>query len=278
MFIKSYSKINLTLKTNFKAKNGLHEIQSSYCWINLFDKIKIKKNDNNKDKIIFNGPYAKLIKNRNNSVYKTLNKLRELKLISNYYSVEVTKNIPVFSGLGGGTSNAAFILKYLLKNKINKKLLNIFDVLIGSDFKLFFKKQGFLKDLRSIIQIKKTQRFYFTLIQPKIMCSTKEIYSKVKKMSKKKAFNKNLTKSRNKFLKYLSKSTNDLQFVVENKYPIMKKILKDIQNVQGCCFSRMTGSGSVCYGLFIDQILAKKALNKLKKKYPRFWISLAKTV
>ena len=53
----------------------------------------------------------------------------------------------------------------------------------------------------------------------------------------------------------------------------MKKILIDIQNLQGCCFSRMTGSGSVCYGLFMDQIVAKKALNKLKKKYPGFWIS-----
>ena len=278
MFIKSYSKINLTLKTNFKTRNGIHEIQSFYCWINLFDKINIKKNNSYKDKIIFNGPYAKLIKKNNNSVLKTLNKLRELKLISNYYSVIVTKNIPVFSGLGGGTSNAAFILKYLLKNEINKKLLNKFERLIGSDFKLFFKKQGFLKNLRSIIQLKKTQRFYFALIQPKIMCSTKEIYSKVKKISKKDVFNNNLTISRNKFLKYLSKSTNDLQFIVEKKYPLMKKILMDIQNLQGCCFSRMTGSGSVCYGLFMDQIVAKKALNKLKKKYPGFWISLAKTV
>ena len=44
--------------------------------------------------------------------------LRKLNLIQNYYSVNVIKNIPVFSGLGGGTSNAAFILKFLLKNKI----------------------------------------------------------------------------------------------------------------------------------------------------------------
>jgi 4-diphosphocytidyl-2C-methyl-D-erythritol kinase len=40
----------------------------------------------------------------------------------------------------------------------------------------------------------------------------------------------------------------------------------------------MTGSGSVCYGLFNDQMSAKKALNNLKNKYPKFWLSLAKTV
>ena len=84
--------------------------------------------------------------------------------------------------------------------------------------------------------------------------------------------------SRNKFIDYLSKRRNDLQFVVERKYPIVKKLLIDMNNEKGCFFSRMTGSGSVCYGLFNDQIDAKKALNKLKIKYPKFWFSLAKTV
>ena len=43
MFLKSYSKINLTLSVNSKLKIGLHEIQSYYCLINLSDKIKISK-------------------------------------------------------------------------------------------------------------------------------------------------------------------------------------------------------------------------------------------
>ena len=37
MIIKSYSKINLTLKVNSKSRNGLHEIQTLYSWINLID-------------------------------------------------------------------------------------------------------------------------------------------------------------------------------------------------------------------------------------------------
>ena len=43
MIIKSYSKINLMLNVNFKSRNGLHEIQTLYSWINLMDKIKIIK-------------------------------------------------------------------------------------------------------------------------------------------------------------------------------------------------------------------------------------------
>ena len=278
MVIKSYSKINLTLKVNSKLRNGLHEIQSLYSWINLSDQINIIETKKNKDRIIFKGPFAKLVKKRNNTVYQLLKKLRELNLISNYYSIAITKNIPVFSGLGGGTGNAAFILKFLLRSKINNDVLSKLEKVIGTDFKLFFNRQGYLKNLKTIVEIKKKHKFFFVLIQPKIKCSTKEIYSGVRNFSAKENFNEKMIKSKNIFLDYLRNSSNDLQFVVERKYPSIKKLLHDINNEKGCYFSRLTGSGSVCYGLFRDQVFAKKALNKLKNKYPKFWFSLAKTV
>ncbi len=278
MQIKSYSKINLALTVNSKTPNGLHEIQSLYCLIDLADKIYLKKIRKDKDKITFEGPFIKSIKNNNNSVCNLLKELRKLKLIDSYYSIKIIKNIPVFSGLGGGTSNAFFIMKFLLKNKLSNSLLNNLTSLIGSDFKLFLKKQGFIKDLKTVIELKKKQKFYFLLVKPNFKCSTKEIYSKVAKFSKKKDFSKKIINSRNMFLNYLIRSRNDLQFIVEKKYPLVKKLLKDIKREKGCYFSRMTGSGSVCYGLFKDQIIAKKALNKLKLKYPRFWFSIAKTV
>ena len=59
----------------------------------------------------------------------------------------------------------------------------------------------------------------------------------------------------NYFLNLLSKSKNDLQSVVEKKYPKIKSILDNIYLQKGCRFSRITGSGSVCYGLFVDEIL-----------------------
>ncbi len=278
MIIKSYSKINFSLKINSKSNSGFHEIQSLYSWIDLIDIIKIKKINKNKDKVVFNGPFSKLVNKKNNSVNKILKLLRQAKLITSYHSVIVTKNIPVFGGLGGGTGNAAFIFKHLIKSKIKENLLNKIESLIGSDFKLFFKKNGFLKDLSTIIELKKRKIFYLVLVQPKVKCSTKEIYSKVKKFSKKEKFDKNLIKSKGRFLEYLINSRNDLQSIVENKYPIIKKLLIDIKNEKGCCFSRMSGSGSVCYGLFKDEIFAKKALKKLRYKYPRFWFSFAKTV
>ena len=155
MVLKSFSRINLSLSVNKKLKNGLHEIQSYYCLINLSDKISIRKIKQKKDKILFKGLFVKHIKKSNNTIQNLLRLLRKLKIISNYYSVIVVKNIPVFSGLGGGTSNAAFILKFFLKGKISKNLLKGVEKVIGSDLRLFFYKQGFLVNLKTIKDIKK---------------------------------------------------------------------------------------------------------------------------
>jgi len=277
MVLKSFSKINLSLNINSKLKNGLHDIQSYYCLINLFDKIKIRKIDKKKDKVVFFGPFVKHIKKSNNSITNLLKLLRKLELISGYYSVNVIKNIPVFSGLGGGTSNAASVLKFLLKGKVSKKILEKVEKLIGSDLRLFFHKQGFLQNLRTIKTIKK-QKLFFLLSRPNIICSTKKIYSKVKKYSKKKKFNFQKMNNKKGFINYILEQNNELQSIVEEEYPSVKILLKDINTEKGCHFSRMSGSGSVCYGLFNNESNAKKALNKIKTKHPKFWFSIAKTV
>ena len=122
MILRSFSKINLSLSINKRLKNGLHDIQSYFCLINLFDQIKIKSIKSNKDVIKFKGKFAKHVKKNNNSIVKTLTILRKKKLISNYYSVEINKKIPVFAGLGGGTGNAACLIKKFIGKKINRYL------------------------------------------------------------------------------------------------------------------------------------------------------------
>ena len=278
MVLKSYSKINLSLNVNSKLRSGLHEIQSYYCLINLSDTIKISKIRKKKDKIVFKGSFSKSIKKSNNSIRNLLNLLRNFKLISNYYSVTIVKNIPVFSGLGGGTSNAAFVLKFLLKGRITENILDKFEKLIGSDLRLFFYKQGFLENLKTIKILKKKQKLIFLLIRPNINCSTREIYSKVKRYSKKTKYSFHKINTKKKFISYISTKKNELQSIIEKKYPKIKTLLTDISIEKGCYFSRMSGSGSVCYGLFNSESNAKKAFTKIKTRYPKFWLSIAKTV
>ena len=278
MILKSYAKLNIKLSENKKLKIGLHSIQSIYCLIDLYDKISVKKIKNvNSDKISFIGPFSKDINKSNNSVKKVLNVMRKNKIINDYYSVKVNKKIPVYAGFGGGTSNAATLFKYLSKKKLNKKILSEIIKNVGSDFRLFFHKQGYQKDLKSVIKLDKKHQFHFLLVFPKIKCSTKNVYFKVKNYSKSK-ISLNKTAHRSNFINLLINSKNDLQSIVEKKHKILGKLLLDLSKVQGCYYSRMTGSGSACFGLFKDKNSSLVALKKLRKKYPKFWLSTAKTI
>ena len=63
----------------------MHDIQSYFCLINLFDKIRVKKIKGSKDIIKFKGKFAKSIKKKDNSVANVLKILRNQNIISNYY-------------------------------------------------------------------------------------------------------------------------------------------------------------------------------------------------
>ena len=279
MILKSFSKINLSLSVNRKLKNsGLHEIQSYFCLVNLHDDIKIKTIKNRKDIVKFKGKFSKYVKKNSNSIIDILRILREKNLIFNYYSVLINKKINVFGGQGGGTSNAICLVKYLTKNKINKNLLSILSEKIGSDVKLFLHKQGFLKNLKTINIFQRKHSLYFLLVYPNIKCSTQYIYSKVRRFTSKSNFSYKKINSREKFIKHLLIENNSLQSIVENKYPAIRKLIIEIRQSKGCYFSRMTGSGSVCYGVFKSKKLAKVALNIIKVKYPKYSSWVAKTI
>ena len=108
--IKSYSKINLFLRVLKKNSDRLHDLQSSVMLLDLYDEINIIKIISKQDKIQFIGQFKKDINIKNNSITRSLVILRKYGLINrkNRYKIIINKKIPVFAGLGGGTSNAFF--------------------------------------------------------------------------------------------------------------------------------------------------------------------------
>ena len=177
----------------------------------------IKKINRKQDEIKFTGEFKKKINSKNNSITKSLNILRKHNLIDkkNKYRITIDKRIPVFAGLGGGTSNAVFLIKYFLKNKISEKLIKIFERELGSDFRLFSFRHSFQKNLKKVLRLKKRYTLNFILVYPNINCSTKQIYSKVKKFNLPLKNDLLKIRTKNKYLLYLQNETNDLQTIVE---------------------------------------------------------------
>ena len=133
--IKSYAKINLALNITGKT-NSLHKIESIISFVSLHDEILIKRINSNKHIISFKGKFSKRI-GKNNSISKLLDLLEKKKIIKGKkFHIKINKKIPIEAGLGGGSMNAASILKYFIQKKIikiSKKEIIIISNSIGSD-------------------------------------------------------------------------------------------------------------------------------------------------
>ncbi len=281
-FLKSPAKINLSLKIGKKINHEYHDIQSIIFLTNLHDQIVIKKINGQKDKFKFTGKFKKNIKLENNSALKSLYFLRKKNIINNRskYEIKIKKNIPVFSGLGGGSSNAATIIKYFYKKrKIIDNDINYFARYLGSDFKIFFKNNKIIQEnLLKIENFKFKHNFYLLIVYPFKKSSTKDIYSKFRKYEKIKKLNIFNRISKLKMVDKLKSETNSLESVIISRFPIIKKVLKELSLLKKCEFSRITGSGSACFGLFLNKKDALLGLKLIKKRFPKFWCVLSRTI
>jgi len=277
--INSYAKVNLSLGVLGKLKNKLHRIESLVSFIDLHDEISIQKINKKKHKVFFYGRFSKNIPNKN-----TISKLLELLDRQNFlknkkYLIKIKKNIPLKSGMGGGSMNASSVLRYFV-NK-NKLLLNTSQISqiankIGSDVMFGIeKKNSILQGNRKLFRSNKKIGLYTIIIKPNFGCSTEKIYKNIKSFSKP-ALNKNKNKLFS--VSNIISLKNDLEKATFKKYPFLANIKQNMLNLPKVKFVRMTGSGSSLLAYFNSKKASLNAAKLLKKKYKNYWCILSKTI
>jgi len=275
--IKSYAKINISLRILGKLKSKFHKIESLFSFINLHDEIFVKKINDKNHKIIFYGRFSKGISN--NNTISNLLKIIEKKLCGQKYLIKINKKIPQKSGMGGGSMNASSLLKFLIKNKklnLNSKEIIKISSKIGSDVIIGMqKKTSILYGNGNIKYLNNKIKLYTLLVRPNFGCSTKAIYNNVKYFSKPVFKIKKRITINYKFLSHLK---NDLEKPSFRKYPVLKKIKIFMEKIENILFVNMTGSGSTIVGYFITKKTALNAIKIINKKYKNYWCILSKTI
>ena len=262
--INSRAKINLNLNIIKKSKKKkLHLIESLVCFVNLSDKIYINKSKSKYHKVKFIGKFSKKI-TKKNTVTKLLSLLDKDNVLKNKYKILVKKEIPLQSGMGGGSMNAANILNYFYKKKlINLKKLKKYSLKIGSDVILGLNsKPKILYRDGSIKEVTDIKKYHILIVKPAFGCSTKKIYSSNKIFSK-----SEFNISKEKIVKnVILNGKNDLEKSAFNLYPALKKIKNLLNQNEKANFVRMTGSGSAIIMYFNSNKFAKNALKIYKRK------------
>ena len=277
--IKSHAKINLSLTVLGKINSNFHRIETMVSFISLHDEIYIKNINKKKHKILFYGKFSKGIPS-SNTVSKIMKFMDKQNLLNGKkYSIKIKKNIPQKAGLGGGSMNAASIIRFFLLKR--DKLISenkIFELSekVGSDVKFGLKLNNTIQlGNQSILRFKKKIGLYVVIVKPNFGCSTKSIYKKVRIFSKPNLNNasiKNINLDKIKVLK------NDLENVAKNEYPKLENLINFMKNLNHNEFVRMTGSGSAVIAYFKTKNASLNATKVIKKKYKNYWCIISKTI
>ena len=285
--LKAYGKINLYLKVIKKLKNKYHEIETLFCFFDIYDQIFVSSNRVN-NQIIFTGKFSKGISNTNNTVLKLLNILKKYpKFNKHKFKIRIIKNIPQGSGFGGGSADVSALLTFFnkyLKLNFKKKMISLICNKIGADvepllntnFKILYGANN------KIIEFNKKPKFNVLLVYPNCFNSSKNIYLSNKIFSKRNNSEIFLLKKNvlniNYLFKFLNYKGNDLEQSAFKNNKTVLKVLTFLKKLKGCKLARMTGSGSACFAIFENNSQLTDAIFTLKKHYKSYWIRKAKII
>lgn len=275
---KSPCKINLFLDIKSKREDGYHLIESLFHTIDLFDIIKIE--ESKEFKISTSGKYKLNDNEEDNIVAKIFYHFKNQMELKKNYKINIEKNIPTGAGLGGGSSNAATMIKFFLEElniKPDNELIESFSK-FGADIPFFIK--GGLSWVSGIGE--KIYSFNFTLpykiilIYPNINVSTKLAYSKFTENDFNKSdifYIKNLLEKNGKinFNDLYSHTYNIFEKNVFNIEPKIKEYKEKAETEikRKIC---MSGSGSSLFALYNqndknENIIIEEDYNKLKNLF-----------
>lgn len=285
--LKAYGKINLYLKVIKKLKNKYHQIETLFCFFDIYDEILISSSNTN-NQIIFTGKFSKGISATHNSVLKLLNILKKYpKFNAHKFTIKIIKNLPLGSGLGGGSADASALLNFFnkrLKLNLKRRTISLICNKIGADvepclntnFKLLYGASN------KIFTFKKKPKLNLLLVYPNCLNPTKKIYLSNKIFSKSNNYKISLLKKNilnlNYLFKFLNHEGNDLEQSAFKNNSVILKLLISLKKLKGCKLARMTGSGSACFAIFQNNAQLAKAIFVLKKHYKSYWIRKAKII
>lgn len=268
MKIRSTAKINLYLDVTGKDPvDGYHTIDSLFQEIDLADELAVRKDRSGPDKVEFVGQTV----GDDSTVHRALALFKERFRIKDHFAVKVKKNIPIGAGLGGGSSNAAFLLMGLGREYgITGSELVELGRRIGSDVPFFFfggmcrvtGKGEKVEPLQA-----RLENVHFLLVYPNIPVSTKWAYSLITDYQ-----------PRNKPDNWANKTAFDIDFlkkIIYNKFEhfVIQRTdqLKEAKSLLDLALSHdlsfMSGSGSTLVYAYADRSKAKKDLKKVTERF-----------
>jgi 4-diphosphocytidyl-2-C-methyl-D-erythritol kinase len=281
------AKINLFLHVGDKGADGYHAIASLAVFADIGDTLAATRAD--ELSLRCDGPFgASLSAGPDNLVMRAAVTLQRLAL-SRRHAVKgaqltLTKRLPLASGLGGGSADAAAVLRLLPRlwtMQVSDAARDEIALSLGADVPVCLASRASWMEGRGA-RLSSAPQFpplHMVLVNPGIEVSTTEVFRHIQHRTGARlpdapnAFN-----TVHELADWLKLQRNDLEAPAIRIAPQISECLAALRDAQGCLLARMTGSGATCFGIFPEEILASQTALKLKSTHSTWWTPAVRAI
>ena len=270
------AKINLYLHVTGRRDNGYHELDSLVVFADVGDRVRAKLAM--KTTLEISGPYAGELENCEGNLV-----LRAFKALSAYIGstanigLKLEKNLPVASGIGGGSADASAVIKALIKLwDIHLDERDLFGLALdlGADVPAcLVGKPTYMSGMGEILEpVEKLPALPAVLVNPDIRIPTSAVFKGFSMRISEPGRINDMPGDIEGLVSILAGRRNDLYDTANDIVPEIANVLSMLEATSGCLLARMSGSGATCFGIYGNDADAQVAAHMIGGIRPYWWV------
>jgi 4-diphosphocytidyl-2-C-methyl-D-erythritol kinase len=277
------AKINLALHVTGRRADGYHLIESLAVFTRFGDRVSIEPAD--EDALSVAGPYASAIPtDENNLILKARDALRAASggAKAPAVAIRLEKNLPVASGIGGGSSDAAAVLRGLVKfwdMDIDNEVLARVGGALGADLPMCLAAKPLIARGTGdeLSPVSGFPSLGLVLVNPGVEVSTPAVFSALERRDNEKLPPLPARIDFHALRDWLEATRNDLEDAAHSIEPSIGAAKAALEKADAG-FARMSGSGATCFGLFETGNVAKRAAASIRSRHPDWFVAATRSM
>jgi len=274
------AKINLFLHVGAKRADGYHELESLVFFAKLGDELVFEPAD--EISLAVEGRFAEALSHDpDNLVLKAARALADDAKIRKGARITLTKNLPVASGIGGGSADAAATLRGLARLwdlQVMPERLHQIGQSLGSDVPVCIGSTPAWMEGRGekLTRLDGFPQAAILLVNPGVAVPTGKVFAALKARRGIGLPLPPAMTTANELVAYLKNTANDLEAPAREIAPVVGELLDTLAAQPGALLSRMSGSGATCFALFENNQAAIAASRALNVRNPGWWFATSR--
>lgn len=275
--MRAPAKINLFLHVGGKRADGYHALQSLAAFTEAGDELRFSPGKGLR--LVLEGPFAAALRpEEDNLVLKAGRALKARAGIAGGAEIVLSKNLPVASGIGGGSADCAAALRGLSQLwdlKLPQQTLCDIAATLGSDVPVCVASTPQWMEGRGEIltALPPLPELPVVLVNPGVAVSTAKVFAALERRRGTDLPLPPHFADAKALIAYLKTAANDMEAPARRLAPVIGEVLDLLAAQRDVLLARMSGSGATCFALFAGEAAAEAAARAISASHPHWWVT-----